>query len=71
MPDVTFPVDPDELVLLVQRTLDPVAWILDGNYPEPREEMKPFIFALMTRACNGDEDAVAALMKLFPPRLSS
>jgi hypothetical protein len=32
--------------------------------------MKPFVFGLMTRALNGDEDAVLSLLKLFPPRCS-
>jgi hypothetical protein len=70
MPDVTFPVDADELHGMVLRTLDPVWWIITGDYPEPSDEMKPFVFALMGRACQGDEDAVLSLLKLFPPRCS-
>lgn len=59
-----------ELYVRVQQKLSPVAWLLNGEYPEPSEEMKPFVFALMDRAIDGDEDAVAALQKLFPPRCS-
>jgi hypothetical protein len=53
----------------VERAAARVGWILDGDYPEPSAEMKPFVFALMTRAVEQDDDAaVETLKKLFPPR---
>lgn len=46
-----------------------LGWLFDGNYLEPSDDMKPFVFALMTRAVEHDDDeAVATLQKLFPPR---
>lgn len=62
------------LAELRQRILDaisPIAWILDGDYPEPSDDMKPFVYELLHRACKGDEDAVGTLTKLFPPRFSA
>ena len=59
------------LRLLTEQVLSPIAWLLEGDYQEPSAELKPFVYALMNRAIKGDEDAVAALMKLFPPRLQS
>jgi hypothetical protein len=46
-----------------------LGWIFDHDYPEPSDTMKPFVFALMTRAVDEDDErAVDALKKLFPPR---
>ena len=38
------------LRLLTEQVLSPIAWLLEGDYQEPSEEMKPFVFALMNRA---------------------
>jgi hypothetical protein len=56
------------------RAQERIGWVLDGNYPEPSDELKPFVFALMTRAIEGEDDddvarALEALRKLFPPRV--
>jgi hypothetical protein len=46
-----------------------LGWIFDHDYPEPSDTMKPFVYALMTRAVDEDDErAVDALKKLFPPR---
>jgi hypothetical protein len=58
---------PEELYA-VEKALDPIAWLLNDDWPEPSDEMKPFVFALLRRALDGDDDAVATLRKLFPPR---
>lgn len=53
----------------LRRAVERLGWIFDGSYPEPSEELKPFVFALMDRAVDqNDDEAVAALEKLFPPR---
>jgi hypothetical protein len=46
-----------------------LGWIFDHDYPEPSDTMKPFVYALMTRVVDEDDErAVEALKKLFPPR---
>jgi hypothetical protein len=56
----------------LERAYQRIGWIFDHGYPEPDDVMKPFVFALMTRAVEGEGDdaasAIATLEKLFPPR---
>jgi hypothetical protein len=53
----------------VDRAKERLGWLFTTDYPEPSAEMKPFVFALMTRAVEQDDErAVDALKKLFPPR---
>jgi hypothetical protein len=59
----------DKVLAYAERARVRIGWMFDGDYPEPSDEMKPFVFALMTRAVEkDDDDAVATLKKLFPPR---
>jgi hypothetical protein len=54
-----------------RRVQERIGWILDANYAEPSEELKPFVFELLKRAVEDDADdadrALEALRKLFPP----
>jgi hypothetical protein len=56
----------------LERAYQRIGWIFDHDYPEPDDVMKPFVFALMTRAVDGEGDdaasAITALEKLFPPQ---
>jgi hypothetical protein len=63
----------DDPTAYTKRVQERIGWILDGNYAEPSEELKPFVFELLKRAVEDDADdadrALEALRKLFPPRM--
>jgi hypothetical protein len=61
----------DRAKAYLARAVERIGWIFDSDYPEPSDEMKPFVFALMTRAVDQNDDAaMETLKKLFPPRKS-
>jgi hypothetical protein len=61
------------MLAYARRAQERIGWVLDGNYPEPADELKPFVIALLRRAVDGDDEdvdrALEALRKLFPPRM--